>query len=410
MAGNDNVNLDIWWGDKEDKPQIVKRQVKQAADRFPTFKRLQKWLTSFKELQEALDSMPSLIKHPMSDALSKGIKEYQIPLTLLGYLEEFFNNDVAPSRKCLPNHLSVLPDWTVLLLMKGRLPSCIVNVLLHKRMIHRVQVEDSSCRSGYTTSLCIRQVLYWLLLVEMPTVKEDDSKGQKRADPSSQSLPVVYVKEYVREDTELVIKETPQSVWLEVFLETLGVSQSTLNGLPPHLELPVAVTCYWLRHVYPRPDHLLLQALLLGLVYGELCRQRKSQKGFIEKGRLSEKLKVLIQKPDSGADLDLGVAHAYNQWQCCMRDGLNLNQLLCLPLPEPQCAWLYRGTLVHQLVAKLRRGMNPDSLLMDDRSSEQLYKAMMENLKDDCKDTGGSGKANLEDDQGFKKVKCGKRK
>ncbi|CAB1321272.1 unnamed protein product [Coregonus sp. 'balchen'] len=370
MAGNDNVNLHIWWGDNEDKPQIVNRQVKQVADRFPTFKRLLKWLASFNELREALDSVPSLIKRPMSDALSKGIEEYQIPPTLPSYLEEFFNNGVAPSRKCLPDHLSVLPDWTVLLLMKGRLSSCIVNVLLHKRMIHRVQVEDSSRPSGYTTSLCIRQVFYGLLLVERPAVKEDDSKGQKRADPSSQSPPEVYVEEYVRKDTELVRNE------------------STLNGLPRHLRLPVAVTCYWLRRARPRPDRPLLQALLLGLVYGQ------SQS---EEGPVLERLRGL--KPDSGADLDLGVAHAYNQWQCCMREGLNLNQLLCFPLPEPQCAWLYRGTLVHQLVAELRRGVNPDSLLMEDPPSVQLYKSMMENLKDDCKDTGGSRKANPEDDQ-----------
>ncbi|XP_041709834.1 protein asteroid homolog 1-like [Coregonus clupeaformis] len=424
MAGNDNVNLHIWWGDNEDKPQIVNKQVKQAADRFPTFKRLLKWLASFNELREALASVPSLITHPKSDALSKGIEEYQIPPTLPSYLEEFFNNDVAPSRKCLPDHLSVLPDWTVLLLMKGRLSSCIVNVLLHKRMIHRVQVEDFGRPSGYTTSLYIRQVLYGLLLVERPAVKEDDSKGQKRADPSSQSPPEVYVEEYYRKDTQLVktkvkailpsgaqqlqlatLDQAPESERLEVFLETLGVSQSTLNGLPLHLRLCVAVTCYWLRRARPRPDRPLLQALLLGLVYGELCRQRKSQR---DEGPVLERLVGLIQRGARG--LDLGVAHAYSQWQCCMRDGLNLNQLLCFPLPEPQCAWLYRGTLVHQLVAELRRGVNPDSLLMEDPPSEQLYKSMMENLKDDCKDTGGSGKANPEDDQGFKEGKRGKHK
>jgi hypothetical protein len=58
------------------------------------------------------------------------------------------------------------------------------------------------------------------------------------------------------------------------------VSQSTLNGVPPHLGLPVAVTYYWLRHARQRPDLPLLQALVLGLMFGELCRQRKSQRGM----------------------------------------------------------------------------------------------------------------------------------
>eukprot|EP00063_Salmo_salar_P065026 XP_014039861.1 PREDICTED: protein asteroid homolog 1-like [Salmo salar] len=61
-----------------------------------------------------------------------------------------------------------------------------------------------------------------------------------------------------------------------------------------------------------------------------------------------------------------------------MRDGLDLNQLLCFPLPEPQIAWLYKGTLVHQLVDELRGVVTPDSLLMEDPSSGQLYRAMLE--------------------------------
>ncbi|XP_045573731.1 protein asteroid homolog 1-like [Salmo salar] len=98
--------------------------------------------------------------------------------------------------------------------------------------------------------------------------------------------------------------------------------------------------------------------------------------GFIEEGPVLERLRGLIQR--GARSLDLGVAHAYSQWQRCMRDGLDLNQLLCFPLPEPQCAWLYRGTLVHQLVDELRGVVTPDSLLMEDPSSGQLYRAMLE--------------------------------
>uniref|UniRef100_A0A669E7G7 SGNH hydrolase-type esterase domain-containing protein n=1 Tax=Oreochromis niloticus TaxID=8128 RepID=A0A669E7G7_ORENI len=46
------------------------------------------------------------------------------------------------------------------------------------------------------------------------------------------------------------------------------------------------------------------------------------------------------------------VAHAFSQWQCCMRQSLHLNQLLCSPLPEPQCARLYCGPLLHRLADK----------------------------------------------------------
>ncbi|CAB1321273.1 unnamed protein product [Coregonus sp. 'balchen'] len=294
------------------------------------------WLTRFQGQQKALDSVPRLIGHGNNrhnmdaalQALSVGIEEYQLPP---GCLEQFFNDDVAPDPGHLPEPLRVLPDWTLLPLTKGRLPSYMIYILLQRPVIEGVQVEDLHLPSGNTTSRPIRQVLYGLLLGERREVEEYDREGKN-----------------------------------------LTSSKSTLNGLPPHLELPVAVTCYWLRRAHPRPDLPLLQALLLGLVYGELCRQRKSQR---DEGPVLERLVGLIQRVARG--LDLGVAHAYSQWQCCMRDGLDLNQLLCFPLPEPQCAWLYRGTLVHQLVAELRRGMNPDSLLMEDPPSLQLYSAML---------------------------------
>ncbi|XP_055769926.1 protein asteroid homolog 1-like, partial [Salvelinus fontinalis] len=93
-------------------------------------------------------------------------------------------------------------------------------------------------------------------------------------------------------------------------------------------------------------------------------------------GPVLERLRGLIHR--GARSPDLGVAHAFSQWQCCVRDGLDLNQLLCFPLPEPQCAWLYKGTLVHQLVGQLRGGVTPDSLLMEDSSSGQLYRAMLE--------------------------------
>nr|XP_024001933.1 protein asteroid homolog 1-like [Salvelinus alpinus] len=311
--------------------------------RFPAFNRILNWLASFQEQKAALELMPSLGGNAQGVVdISKGIKEYDIPETLPSYLEGFFNNDVAPGLDCLPTPLRVLPDWTLLLLMKGKLPSLIVNVLLHKRVIQSAQVENHALVSGSTTSRPIRQVLYGLLLAESRKVEEYDREGINLTSSKVEAILPSAAQELQLD----MLNQALQSVRLEVFLETLGVSQST--------------------------------ALLLGLVYGEFCRKSQG----VAEGPVLEKLRGLIQNPDLGTYLDLDVAHAYSQWQCCMRDGLDLNQLLCLPLPEPQCAWLYKGTLVHQLVGQLRRGVTPDSLLMEDPSSGQLYRDMLDNLKD----------------------------
>uniref|UniRef100_A0A4W5K7N3 Asteroid homolog 1 n=1 Tax=Hucho hucho TaxID=62062 RepID=A0A4W5K7N3_9TELE len=395
IAGNNYVNLHkmgfpISWEDHS--PMEPNRKPRVAF-----FNGLLKWLAPFQLQQEALDSVPLLIGHGENNmdaslqALSLGIEMYQLPPDCL---ERFFNDGNAPDPGLLQNHLRVLPDWTLLPLMKGTLPSYIIYILLLRPVIQGVQVEDPSFPSGNTTSRPIRQVLYGLLLGERGEVEEYDREGKNLTSSKVQAI-LPRAAQQLQLDT---LNQAPQSVRLEVFLKTLGVSQSTLNGLPPHLELPVAVTRYWLRHARPRPDLLLLKALLLGLVYGELCR--KSQED-------SHNLRVLIQNPDSGVDLDLGVAHAYSQWQCCLREGLDLNQLLCFPLPEPQCAWLYKGTLVHPLVVKLRRGVTLDSLLTEDSSSKKLYKVMQDNLKDCYKGTGGMEEANQE---GWKQVKSCKRK
>ncbi|XP_029604661.1 protein asteroid homolog 1-like isoform X2 [Salmo trutta] len=372
IAGNDYVNLNkmgfpIRWEDK--LPMEPNRRPRVAF-----FNRLLDWLARFQEQQEALDSVPRLIGHGKNNmdsalqALSLSTETYQLQP---GCLEKFFIKGKAPDPGHLPDHLSVLPDWTLLPLMKGTLSSSIIHILQLRPVIQGVQVEDHSLPSGNNTSRPIRQVVFGLLLGESRAVKEYDRDGINLT-----SSMVKAILPSAAQQMQLdMLNQAPHAVRLEVFLETLGVSQSTLNGVPPHLELPVAVTYYWLRHAHPRPDHPLLQALLLGLVYGELCRQRKSQRGFIEEGPVLERLRRLIQR--GARSLDKGVAHAYSQWQRCMRDGLDLNQLLCFPLPEPQIAWLYRGTLVHQLVGKLRGGVTPDSLLMEDPSSGQLYKNML---------------------------------
>ncbi|KAJ8004888.1 hypothetical protein DPEC_G00140970 [Dallia pectoralis] len=352
---------------------------------FAHFYGLLSWLASFKAPKEALDSVLKLIdsnynRQMMALAMSGhtvGIDDYQVPS---GFLERFFNNGVAPDPCLLPEPHRVLPDWTLLLFMKGGLPSCMLDVLLMRTLVMSTQVQDMQMSSANITSRPIRQVFYGLLL------------AGKKESQSSQEPPGGYVEEYDREGRHLTssmveavqpsalehfpldkLDQAPRSVRCEVFLETLGVSSSSLSGIPSSLRLPVAVTCYWLRHAKPQPDQLLLNALLLGLVYGVLCRQRA--KGPDK--QLFERLRSHIQ--NRAGRPDLAVAHAYCQWQCCLRDSLHLNQLLLLPLAEPQCAWLYKGTLLHQLVADLERGtLTPDSLLLGSSSFERLYGALLD--------------------------------
>lgn len=59
---------------------------------------------------------------------------------------------------------------------------------------------------------------------------------------------------------------------LMLLLETLGVKMGFLESIPSHLQLPVAVTCYWIRCSEPKVKLHQLKALLLMIVSGELHR------------------------------------------------------------------------------------------------------------------------------------------
>ncbi|XP_056143058.1 protein asteroid homolog 1-like [Lampris incognitus] len=76
--------------------------------------------------------------------------------------------------------------------------------------------------------------------------------------------------------------------------------------------------------------------------------------------------------------MDLGVAHAYNQWQACLKDAIHLNQLLGLPLKEPQIAWLFSGTVLHHLVMRLRKGVSPEQLFLGSPSSRRLFNSLLD--------------------------------
>lgn len=64
--------------------------------------------------------------------------------------------------------------------------------------------------------------------------------------------------------------QAPVAVRLCILLEVFGVKESALAPVPYHLQLAVAVTGFWFREAKPTPSQPLLQALMLGMIYGEL--------------------------------------------------------------------------------------------------------------------------------------------
>uniref|UniRef100_A0A668SFC1 Asteroid domain-containing protein n=1 Tax=Oreochromis aureus TaxID=47969 RepID=A0A668SFC1_OREAU len=204
-----------------------------------------------------------------------------------------------------------LPLWMHENMMGGELTTFVTSVVDQKTMMLTPVVEDFSQHSSYTAAYRIRQYFYGLLIGgQMCTEYDRDHKID------------------VQPLLPKVSSDEQKQLELQVFEEALQVQTSALENIPDQLKLPVCVTVFWFKRLqhHPKPETVhCLHALLLGFMFnpnspGNSCSQSSCSQS------------VNNWQPR--------VAHAFSQWLCCMRQSLHLNQLLCSPLPKPQCARL----------------------------------------------------------------------
>ncbi|XP_072226228.1 single-strand DNA endonuclease ASTE1 [Leuresthes tenuis] len=361
----------------------------------------------------------------------------------------FSGGNSAPGGKT--SGLAQLPECLSLAAAQGLLAPLAVDAVVMQRVLLFPQVENSKLASSHSSSRAIRQAVYGMLLQTYTynttpgrdegtqlakggqtkaqisgirggtgragrggrgranvTLGMEQSAGVALVQPQGFSTPV-FVEEYDRADLNLKknqveahlprnhiqlhrLSQTPVAVRLGVLLEVLGVKEPALHPAPYPLQLAVAVTGFWLREAIPTPSQLLLQALVLGMVYGELSlhnqpgatqhQQAVSQLNWAAERNVCAALDRQRVRPGERRGVDIGVAHSISQWQACLWSALCLNQLLLMPLPQPNLSWLFSGTLVHGLLRYLKGGRAAESLLPGGSLSGQLYLCLMEAVRD----------------------------
>ncbi|XP_045076476.1 protein asteroid homolog 1-like [Coregonus clupeaformis] len=297
-----------------------------------------------------------------------------------------------------------LPEWLCWAAGSGRWPPWCWDVLELRRVLLIPQVENSRLPSSHCSATAIRQALYGILLANQEQGERregergwgEGNRVQGQGGQETQRCECVW-REYDRHDLNLrksqveprtprtrlhleTLCQAPVSVRLEVLYDVLGVKESSLSPLPPHLRLALGVTGFWRREARPFPSLPQVQALLLGMVHGEMARNThpgQNQNTAAERN-LWMKLRL---RPGDRRGFDVGVAHSLSQWQACLWSVLSLNQLLCLPLPEPDTAWLFSGSLVHGLVGRLRGGCSPESVLAAAPLSGHIYRSLLAALE-----------------------------
>uniref|UniRef100_A0AAZ1XV55 Asteroid domain-containing protein n=1 Tax=Oreochromis aureus TaxID=47969 RepID=A0AAZ1XV55_OREAU len=249
-----------------------------------------------------------------------------------------------------------LPSWVRQKVERGDLSTFIISVLDQKTMMLPALVEDFSQRSSYTAAYRIRQYFYGVLTGgQMCTEYDRDHKIDVQP-----LLPNVSSDE--QEQLQLQrLHKAPEGLRRRVFEEALQVQTSALENIPDQLKLPVCVTVFWFKnlqtqtllHQPEQEDKLLLVSGSMSL---KLCLILSVEDKFERKMKALKDAAIRRKWQPR-------VAHAFSQWLCCMRQSLHLNQLLCSPLPEPQCLThfinfntlffcfvrLYCGSLLHRL-------------------------------------------------------------
>ncbi|KAL6099901.1 aste1 [Pungitius sinensis] len=395
------------------------------------------WLSSFSNPADALEEVSMLMGEGggnrgqtggLSSQLWAGMQEYHIaPQSLLA---RWFAEGKAAPRGQTP----WLPGCLSLAAAQGLLAPLVVDAAVMHRVLLIPQVENSRLASSHCSAGAIRQAIYGILLQRGQDVQGPDGRAQENVSPgmrggrggrgrggvhvaggrsqvsilpAQQGAPMC-VEEYDRMDLNLrkinveahpprtplrlgTLGQAPVEVRLGVLLEVLGLTESAVAPVPLHLRLAVAVTAFWLREAKPTPSKPQLQALVLGMVYGELSLSNQPgathyqhtvpQPNWAAERSAWAGLDRQRVRPGERRGFDIGVAHSFSQWQACLWSALCLNQLLLRPLPEPHLSWLFSGTLVHGLLGYLKGGRAAESLLVEGSTSGSLYAFLLDTVR-----------------------------
>ncbi|KAM6422164.1 single-strand DNA endonuclease ASTE1 [Rhynochetos jubatus] len=396
LSGNDHVDLAALEGFFS-RVRFPRGRAAGKGGRHGRLQGLLSWLAQFAEPAEAVDDVLRYLKRhqreEIRELLCACMQDYA-PSDV--NLEEFFQNGTYG---CEDARKAGLPQWVLGALAKGQLAPFVSDALLLRSTFLHVQVENMQRPSAHSAALPIRQVIYGLLLEapprtevaspsrqsnELPVVCEFDrlQKTLKKKFVQAASLPTGFCHDHFPLDK---LMEVPTSHRQMLLLETLGVKMSLLESIPSHLQLPVAVTCYWTRCSEPKITLHQLKALLLMTVSGELHRITNNPDPTVlcaedDSLAYNEFLKWKGKKLQN-EDFDLDAAHSFCQWQCCLQMGLYLNQLLGAPLAEPDLSRLYSGTLVHRLCQELKSTPSVENLFSLSPKMTQLYQVLLNTVE-----------------------------
>ena len=228
--------------------------------------------------------------------------------------------------------------WVLEKIRQGLFPLICMEVLAVGRRFLKPQVEDFDAPAADQCSLELRRFLYGFLGNREDGKTDVEEYYRVRVDLTQRTVrPCRDLGGYGQLPSNLrAVLDLDIDDRRTLCLLLLESNVDRVLRLPEELQIFAASLRYWYTHADPPPKASHLRALIMCHVV------LKGERG--------------LQGSLASTSFDLAAQHSFAQWQCVMREVVNLNLVLQEPLPTPCVRHLYDGRLLQYLVLDIESG------------------------------------------------------
>lgn len=303
-----------------------------------------------------------------------------------------------------------LPTWFVEKLRKCEIHPNVQNATILHRVILPCQVEIISDPSSYQCSRAIRELIYGILFQSdahtSDTLSQDNCVVEYDRDQKNTKKVYVAPAEAVAHGNSLptltsLVDLTVQERQL-LLLSVLGLSKENFtsckdSSFDDDTVLMIAILSYWINHAMPKILSAHLDSFILGMIviqmkvlkwieekkligleYVEPKLYKQIAQAFFDSSdkqieRLDRNIEKYFEKPhhSSKHPANFKIVHGFSQLQACLRDIINLNQLLLCPFTQINPSLILNCTLLYNLCSEIDVRSNPELFVSEmlDRGS-----------------------------------------
>ncbi|XP_022805165.1 protein asteroid homolog 1-like [Stylophora pistillata] len=321
------------------------------------------WLFTFADSNTETKALewiePGESRERLKKAIECSLHEYTVTkLNLLNYFQ-----DGAVCSLLRTQNKRELDGEVLRMFREGKFSTDSMSSLAAGKVFLRAQVENRESRSSNQCSLSLRQLAYDILSDEgrnMKEVEEWDREGieVKHTDfkPHNDGVPSLSSIPSLDPDRRLTL-----------LLDALDSDTVDIKALPKELTLVASSLRFLVRNAQPPLETRHLDAILCSCVQLE----DGSWKQYLGQPRRSR-----------SQPFDERAAQSFCQWQCVLRDAINLNFILFEPVQTPCIQNTFNGRLAHCLQDDLNEDFFPRALIQAQESLsryKELVKAISAN-------------------------------